>query len=130
MGDTMMAGNEEIRVRLIESLVGYLSGPDDDLRLTAAEALLMSTWDPAWTPRLLIDAGGVVPLVASLSDDAAPVRSAAAQLIRILVQKGELDVVVEAGAQHALEKLQDEPDPVVRTHAAEALQAIQTHKCT
>jgi HEAT repeat protein len=125
-----MAGNEEIRARLIESLVRYLSGPDDDLRLTAAEALLMSTWDPAWTPDLLIDAGGVVPVVASLSDDAPPVRSAAAQLIAILVLKGELDIVVEAGAQHALEKLKDDPDPVVRTHAAEAVQAIQTHKCT
>ncbi|KQC03511.1 MAG: hypothetical protein APR53_05295 [Methanoculleus sp. SDB] len=125
-----MADNEEIRKRLIESLVGYLSGPDDDLRLTAIEALLMSTWDPAWTPRHLIDAGGVVPLIACLSDAAAPVRSAAAQLIGILVRKGEPGVVVEAGARHALEKLQADPDPVVRAHAAEGLLALQTQKCT
>ncbi|NYT05369.1 MAG: hypothetical protein GKC04_03215 [Methanomicrobiales archaeon] len=122
--------HEGFRARLVASLVGYLSHPDDDLRLTAVEALLMSTWDPAWTPALVVDAGGAAPIVACLSDEVDQVRNAAVQLVAILVRKGEAGLLIEAGAGKALEKLCKDPDPLIRRRAAGALEALDSGPCT
>jgi hypothetical protein len=124
-----MEEKDAMKKRLFVSLVRNLSNPDDDLRLTAVESLLMSTWDPEWRPVEIIDAGALAPLVSCLSDDVDLIRGASARLLGVIVERGEYDAVVEAGSVRPLERLLDDPDPLVRSNARHTLEAMKLKKC-
>ena len=46
-----------------------LSDEDDEVRLTAIEALVTSTWDPEWNPEGMIEEGGLPAVVHCLGDE-------------------------------------------------------------
>lgn len=124
-----MEEDDTMKQRLYASLVKNLSNPDDELRLMAVESLVMSTWDPGWRPVDLIDLGGLSPLVTCLSDDVDIIRGASARLLGAIVERGEFEAVVEAGAVRPLEGLLDDPDPLVRSNATATLEAMKLKKC-
>jgi HEAT repeat protein len=125
-----MQSQEAMKTRLLKANVRYLASPDDNERLMAVESLLMSSWDPEWSPRRLIDEGALPNLVTCLGDDIDLIRGAAARLLGRIVAKGELEAVIEAGAQEPLKKMLDDEDPLNRQNAKEALEEIQRQKCT
>jgi HEAT repeat protein len=125
-----MQSQEAMKTRLLKANVRYLASPDDNERLMAVESLLMSSWDPEWSPRRLIDEGALPNLVTCLGDDIDLIRGAAARLLGRIVAKGDLEAVIEAGAQEPLKKMLDDEDPLNRQNAKEALEEIQRQKCT
>lgn len=124
-----MQDEDTVRMRLLKANIRYLSSPDDNERLIGVESLLMSSWDPEWSPRNLIDEGALPALVACLGDDIDLVRGGAARLVGAIVAKGELEAVIEAGAQEPLEAMLGDEDPLNRRNAKEALEAIKRQKC-
>jgi hypothetical protein len=124
-----MQSEENIRTRLLKANIRYLGSPDDNERLIGVESLLMSSWDPGWSPRQLIDEGGLPGLVACLGDDIDLIRGGAARLLGTIVTKGELDAVIEAGAQEPLEAMLDDEDPLNRQNAQATLEEIKKRKC-
>jgi hypothetical protein len=124
-----MQNEEAIKARLLKANVRYLTSPDDNERLTGVESLLMSSWDPEWSPRQLIDEGGLPGLVACLGDDIDLIRGGAVSLLGTIVAKGEIEAVIEAGAEEPLETMLSDEDPLNRQKAKEALEEIQRQKC-
>ena len=124
-----MQSEEAIKTRLLKANVRYLASPDDNERLIGVESLLMSSWDPEWSPRQLIDEGGLPNLVARLGDDIDLIRGGAARLLGRIVAKGEFDAVIEAGAEEPLKTMLADEDPLNRQNAKEALEEIQRQKC-
>lgn len=124
-----MQSEEAIKTRLLKANVRYLASPDDNERLIGVESLLMSSWDPGWSPRRLIDEGGLPNLVACLGDDVDLIRGGAARLLGTIVAAGELEAVIEAGALEPLETMLEDEDPLNRQNAKEALEEIKRQKC-
>ncbi|MBP1928852.1 HEAT repeat protein [Methanolinea mesophila] len=109
--------------------IRLMSSEDEEERLNAVEALVTSTWDPAWSPKMLIDGGGLPAVASCLSAGSPRVRGAAVALLRALVERGEAEAVAVNNVVPVLERLRDDPDEIVKTRAALLLELLRSKGC-
>jgi HEAT repeat protein len=109
--------------------IHLLSSEDEEERLSAIEALVTSTWDPAWSPKTLIDGGGLPAVVSCLSAGSPRVRGAAVALLRALVERGEGEAVAVNNVVPVLEQLQEDPDEIVKSRATLLLELLRSKGC-
>jgi len=121
--------SSRIERELFATQICYLSGDDDDDRLSAIEALVTHTWDPAWDPYELIRQDGLPAIVACLDDKDPRVRSAAAELLKAITEHGEGDAVVLADALQKLERHTLDDDDIVKLKVNEVLAVLKTQGC-
>jgi hypothetical protein len=124
-----MSKGSRIERELFATQIRYISGDDDDDRLSAIEALVTQTWDPAWDPDDLISQDGLPAMVACLDDKDPRVRSAAAELLKAITEHGEGDAVVLADALPELERHTHDDDDIVRRKVNEVLALLKTQGC-
>ena len=120
---------KSLELEMLAQNIHLLSSEDEEERLNALEALVTSTWDPTWSPRTLIDSGGLPSVVSCLSAGSPRVRGAAVALLRALVDRGEAEVVAVNDVVPVLEQLQDDPDEIVKTRAALLLELLRSKGC-
>lgn len=121
--------SSRIERELFAPQILYLVGDDDDDRLSAIEALVTRTWDPAWDPDELIGQDGLPAIVTCLDDKDPRVRSAAAELLKAISEHGEGDAVVLADALPSLARHTHDDDDIVRRKVNEVLALLKTQGC-
>jgi hypothetical protein len=120
---------KSLESEMLAQNIHLLSSEDEEERLNALEALVTSTWDPAWSPKTLIDCGGLPSMVSCLSAGSPRVRGAAVALLRALVERGEGEAVAVNNVVPVLEQLQDDPDEIVKTRAALLRELLRSKGC-
>ena len=120
-----MAEGLQISKHVVKDLICRIADSDEQVREAAIEAMAVSTWDEDWRPDVLIQEGGIDPVLDLLRDENPHIVESALDVIIATAASGEQESLISAGAIPMLDDLGNSGAPEIREKARDALWLLE-----